>query len=105
MRILSKDNRILWVNSLGNRAPKLNGHDARRLWTKLSAFTRGVIEVEPSLFVLAPLAVPLYGSAWVHRLNGGLLRWQVLAAMARLGFEQPISWSFLPASAGNCPIC
>ena len=62
MRILARDNRVLWVNSIGNRAPKANAHDARRIWKKLSTFTEGVREVEPNLFVLAPLAVPLYGS-------------------------------------------
>ena len=28
MRILSRENRVLWVNSIGNRAPKANAHDA-----------------------------------------------------------------------------
>jgi glycosyltransferase involved in cell wall biosynthesis len=99
MRILARDNRVLWVNSIGNRAPKANAHDARRIWKKLSTFTEGVREVEPNLFVLAPLAVPLYGSEAVRALNGRLLRLQVKRAMRSLRFQRPISWSFLPASA------
>lgn len=99
MRILARENRILWVNSIGNRAPKVNTHDARRIWNKLSTFTRGVREVEPNLYVLAPLAVPFYGSPAITRVNGQLLRLQVKRAMKALGFTRPISWSFLPASA------
>ena len=99
MRILSRDNRVLWVNSIGNRAPKANAHDVKRIWDKLSKFTEGVREVEPNLFVLAPLAVPFYGSEAVRTLNRGLLRAQVLRAMRQLHFKRPISWSFLPASA------
>ncbi len=99
MRILSRENRVLWVNSIGNRAPKANAHDLNRIWRKLASFTEGIREVEPNLFVLAPLAVPFYGSEAVRALNRTLLRAQVLRAMRQLKFNKPISWSFLPASA------
>jgi glycosyltransferase involved in cell wall biosynthesis len=99
MRILSRDNRVLWVNSIGNRAPKANAHDLQRIWRKLSSFTEGIREVEPNLFVLAPLAIPFYGSEAVRTANRELLRVQVKRAMKQLRFQRPISWSFLPASA------
>jgi glycosyltransferase involved in cell wall biosynthesis len=99
MRILSKDNRILWVNSIGNRAPKANAHDVKRIWTKLTHFTKGLKEVEPNIHVLAPLAIPFYGSPAVRLLNRELLRQQVLWATRKLGFKDYFSWSFLPASA------
>ncbi len=103
MRILAKDNRVLWVNSIGNRAPKANAHDLQRIWKKLRSFAssvvEGVTEVEPNLFVLAPLAVPFYGSQAVQTINRELLASQVRFAMRRLRFTRPISWSFLPASA------
>ncbi|PTL77279.1 spore coat polysaccharide biosynthesis glycosyltransferase ExoP [Vitiosangium sp. GDMCC 1.1324] len=99
MRILSRDNRVLWVNSIGNRAPKANAHDVKRIWKKLASFTEGIREVEPNLFVLAPLAIPFYGSEVVRATNRELLRAQVLRAMRKLHFKRPISWSFLPASA------
>ncbi|WP_257457024.1 glycosyltransferase [Archangium lipolyticum] len=99
MRILSRDNRVLWVNSIGNRAPKANAHDLQRIWKKLASFTEGIREVEPNLFVLAPLAIPFYGSEAVRTANRELLRAQVLRAMRSLHFKRPISWSFLPASA------
>jgi glycosyltransferase involved in cell wall biosynthesis len=99
MRILSKENRVLWVNSIGNRAPKANAHDLQRIWKKLSTFTEGIREVEPNIFVLAPLAIPFYGSEVVRATNRELLRIQVKRAMQKLHFKRPISWSFLPASA------
>lgn len=99
MRILARDNRVLWVNSIGNRAPRANAHDVKRIFKKLASFTEGLREVETNLFVLAPLAVPFYGSEWVRTLNRKLLRAQVLHAMRKLHFKRPLSWSFLPASA------
>jgi hypothetical protein len=99
MRILARDNRVLWVNSLGNRAPRASAADAARIWKKLRDATRGLTEPEPNLHVLAPLYVPAYGSAWIRRLNRALLRLQVLSAMRTLRMRRPISWSFLPAAA------
>ena len=55
--------------------------------------------MEKNLFVLAPLAIPFYGSEVVRTTNRALLKAQVKRAMAKLGFTRPISWSFLPASA------
>ncbi|MFP2933603.1 spore coat polysaccharide biosynthesis glycosyltransferase ExoP [Pyxidicoccus sp. 3LG] len=99
MRILARENRILWVNSIGNRAPRANAHDVKRIFSKLEKFTEGIKEVEPNLFVLSPLAIPFYGSELVRDANRHLLRLQVLRAMKQLNFKKPISWSFLPASA------
>jgi glycosyltransferase involved in cell wall biosynthesis len=99
MRILARENRVLWVNSLGNRAPRATASDAARIWKKLRDAARGMTEPEPNLHVLAPLYVPAYGGEAVRAVNRGLLRLQVLAAMRRLGMRRPISWSFLPSAA------
>lgn len=102
MRILSRDNRILWINSIGNRAPRATVHDIQRIWKKLSAFSGGIREAEPNLFVLTPLAIPWYGSKAVRGTNRELLNAQIRRAMRKLGFDRPLSWSFLPSSA---PVC
>lgn len=99
MRILARDNRILWVNSIGNRAPKVNAHDAKRIVNKLKSFTKGIEEVEKNLFVLSPLAIPFYGNEAVRSANRSLLRLQIKAAIRKLGMKNVISWSYLPASA------
>jgi glycosyltransferase involved in cell wall biosynthesis len=98
MRILSRENRVLWVNSLGNRKPQPNAHDARRVLRKWRDFREGLRQVEPNLYVLAPLAVPAFGPR-AQRVNAHAVRAQVRRAMAKLGFEDVISWSFLPSSA------
>jgi len=49
--------------------------------------------------VLTPLAIPFYGSELVRAANGALLKAQIERAMQQLGFEDVISWSFLPSSA------
>ncbi len=98
MRLLARDNRVLWVNSIGYRTPTMSSRDLGRVWKKLRKFFTPVREVEPNIFVLNPLAAPFYGDVG-RALNRRLLRAQVLRAMRRLGFRRPITWAFLPGAA------
>lgn len=100
MRILARENRVLWVDSLGHRAPRVDVHDLRRAARKVRAAAGGLREVAPRLHVLTPLYVPAYGSERVRRASRALVRFQVLRAMRRLGLARPVSWSFLPSAAG-----
>lgn len=97
MRLLACENRVLWVNSIGNRTPSICKRDLGRAFRKLAAVANPLQEVEPNLFVLNPLALPVYGSLG-QALNRPLLRWQVKSAMRQLGFHRPINWVFNPAA-------
>ena len=99
MRILARDNRVLWVNSLGNRPPRVTARDAQRIVKKLVDAAGGLRRVEPNLHVLAPLYLPAYGSEAARAVNRLVVRFQVLRAMRRLGMTRPITWAFLPAAA------
>src|SRR4051795_3158303 len=68
MRLLARDNRVLWINSIGYRTPTASARDLRRVVTKLGAMARPVTEVEPNIFVMSPLAVPAHGIGWVRGL-------------------------------------
>jgi len=99
MRLLARDNRILWVNSIGYRTPSVSKADMSRAFQKLVAAASPIQEPEKNLFVLSPLAIPAYGRPWIRELNRHLLRFQVRQAMRRLRFRRPISWVFNPAAA------
>jgi glycosyltransferase involved in cell wall biosynthesis len=99
MRILARDNRILWVNSIGYRTPTVSKADASRAFKKLLSVTVKVREVEPNIFVLSPLAIPAYGNPSIRALNRRLLRYQVKRAMRQLSFKQPMNWVFNPPAA------
>ncbi|MFM9903223.1 MAG: glycosyltransferase [Pyrinomonadaceae bacterium] len=98
MRVLSKDNRILWINAIANRMPTASSKDIRRIYSKLKSFTEPVREVEPNIFVLNPLAIPAYGNHTIVRLNQRLLIGQVKKAMSNLGFTNVINMVFNPAA-------
>ena len=99
MKILARENRVLWVNSIGNRRPTATARDARRILKKLGGAVLGLQERHPNIWVLTPLAIPFYGSELVRAANGALLKAQIQRAILQLGFQDPISWSFLPSSA------
>ena len=98
MRLLAKDNRILWVNSIGLRTPTLSTYDAGRILKKLTAVATRVREVEPNIFVLNPLAIPTQ-KPMAKAINRRILRFQVRSAMRALGMRRPVNWIFNPAAA------
>ena len=98
MRVLSKDNRILWINAIANRMPTTSSKDVSRIYKKLRAFTEPVREVEPNIFVLNPLAFPSYGNETILKINRGFLATQVKKAMRGLGFSDVVNMVFNPAA-------
>jgi len=99
MRLLARENRILWVNSIGYRTPTASRADIKRAFKKLTAVVKPIHQPEPNIFVMNPLAVPAYGLPSIRALNRHLLRWQIRQAMRRLRFRRPINWTFNPAAA------
>lgn len=99
MRLTARKNRVLWINSIGYRKPTASARDMKRIADKLKKFTERVREVEPNIFVLGPLAIPIYDSPVVQRINRELLRLQILAAMRSLRFKRPLSFVFNPTGS------
>lgn len=99
MRILARDNRVLWVNSIGLRAPTVSKADFKRSFNKLASATTPVKEVEPNLFVMSPLTLPAYGQPILRAINQRSLRFQIKRAMRKLGFKNPVNYVFLPSAA------
>src|ERR1700692_79165 len=84
MRGLARENRILWVNSIGYRTPTASGRDITRAAKKLLAAAGPLHQPEPNIHVLNPLVIPGYGRKWVRDFNHWFLRLQVLRAMKQL---------------------
>lgn len=98
MRVLAKDNRILWVNAIANRMPTASSKDMGRIVKKLRAFTEPVREAESNIFVLNPLAFPSYGNKSILKVNQAFLANQVRKAMKGLGFRSAVNMVFNPAA-------
>jgi glycosyltransferase involved in cell wall biosynthesis len=98
MRVLSKENRILWINAIANRMPTTSSKDISRIYKKLKSFTEPIREVEPNIHVLNPLAIPAYGNKTIVSLNQKFLIRQVKGAMKKLGMKNVLNMVFNPAA-------
>ncbi len=100
MRLAAERHRVLWVNSIGYRAPKVNARDMRRVAQKLRAVARERLKrVEDNIWTLSPLVLPAYGSSALGSISRYALARQVRGAMRQLGFVEPINWVFNPTAS------
>src|ERR1051326_1280590 len=99
MTRLAKRNRVLWINSIGNRRPTASVGDVRRVIKKFKDFAQGHKKVHDRIHVYSPIAVHFFNSAAARWIDRKALQWGVRRVCRKLGFESPITWTFVPASA------
>jgi glycosyltransferase involved in cell wall biosynthesis len=99
MRRFARSNRVLWINSIGNRRPTASVRDLKRVLKKVWQFARGSHRVADGVHVISPIALPFFGNALARKINQRLLRWTIGNTCRRLNFRDAITWTFLPASA------
>lgn len=99
MRALSRDNRVLWLNSVGARRPDFgSARDLRKMVRKLAGFLKGPQQVQPNLWVYTPLVLPFPYSRAAVALNRWVLRATVGLLRRRLGMADFQLWTFLPTT-------
>lgn len=95
-RILAKNNRVLYINSLGLRRPHVSSGDMGRIWSKMTKFFKGVRQEAENIWVFTPVVLPFHDSQLVQKINSQLLLNYLRLHIKRLSMKSPIFWSFLP---------
>ena len=100
---LMKKHRVIWVNSIGMRNPRLNIRDLSRIFKKLAAMmgstnNKPVIETNVKPHIINPRVIPFHGFKLIRKLNQRLLQKTIQQAMDELGFEDIILWTSLPTA-------
>ncbi len=95
MKRLARENRVLFIESLGLRRPQLAGRDIKRILQRLRKGLRGP-RGSDGLHVLSPLVLPLHSNELVRAFNARLLPLLVRRATRRLGMHRPILWAYVP---------
>jgi glycosyltransferase involved in cell wall biosynthesis len=95
MSRLARENRVLFIESLGLRRPQLTGRDLARIWRRLR---RGLAPPRQAdgLYVLSPLVLPLHRYRVVRAFNRRLLPRLVRRAISGIGMRRPILWAYAP---------
>ncbi|MEW6734117.1 MAG: glycosyltransferase [Acidobacteriota bacterium] len=99
MTLLAKHNRILWINSIGNRNPTLSNGDLHRIIKKVFQFVGGLRQVQQNIWTFTPILLPFHGSLIARIFNLYFLTATIRLLCLRLGFRNPITWTFVPTSA------
>ncbi len=107
VRYLAEDRRIIYVNSLGLRRPRLNAHDLNRIVDKAGQVVRGrrgtpiqdVKQRPPeTVTVIAPVALPFPGSKLAFKFNGAALQRQLGPKIQQCKLDRPILWVTVPTA-------
>ncbi|MCK5578566.1 MAG: glycosyltransferase [Planctomycetes bacterium] len=97
--ILSRTNKVLYVETLGSRSPGLKMIHFHRIFKRLLNWLRGVKKVPlaegGTIFVYSPVALP----GWIPfagLINSWLIRRKLKKLAGQLGLIHPILWFYLP---------
>lgn len=98
VRHLARRHRVLWVNTIGMRAPKADGFTWRRGLEKLQQWSRPLRRINENLHVYAPPMLPTSHGLGA-RVNGQLTSVQIRAAIRRVGLIKPVLLASVPTAA------
>jgi glycosyltransferase involved in cell wall biosynthesis len=95
MHRLARENRVLFVESLGLRRPQLAARDLSRIRRRL---VRGLAQPREAdgVRVLSPLVLPFHANPLVRAINRRLLPRLVGRAVRALDMHEPILWAYVP---------
>ena len=97
---LAKTHRVLWLNSIATRTPRLSSsRDVKKIIRKLWSFAAGPKRVGEKMWVYTPLVLPLPHNKFAKMINERILRLIIRWLSHRLGMKAFQLWSFLPNAA------
>jgi len=94
--LLSEENNLLYVNSIGLREPKMSSADARKVLRKIKGFFRGVRKVKDRMWVYTPIVIPFHRFKVIQWLNKWFLIACVKYLKKKLKLHDPLLITFLP---------
>lgn len=95
MARLARRNRVLFVETLGTRAPRLgSGPDAARVVRRIKRGMQGAIRRSRNLWTFSPIVRPAWESGPSRAANRFLFQAQGAAALR--AFPRPIAWIYSP---------
>ena len=100
MRLLAKDNKVLWLNSISTRTPTFTSSRAisSKIGGKLASFAKGPRHIESSLDVYTPIVLPFPHSKAATTLNRGILRATLGMLRAKRSMNEFQLWTFIPTA-------
>ncbi|MFA5864838.1 MAG: FemAB family XrtA/PEP-CTERM system-associated protein [Phycisphaerae bacterium] len=96
---ISKDHRVLWVNTIGLRAPKADRFTFVRGMEKICQWSDTPLRrVNENLWVLSPVMLPVWGQGILGRINTRLTTLAIRRALKKMNMKHPILWTTVPTA-------
>lgn len=93
---LAKENKVLYVESLGLRRPVMQKKDITRMYQRLKRWVAGIRKVDRNLYVYSPIVIPFYKWRFICLFNHWILLKNLKKIMKKLNLEKPIVWTYVP---------
>ncbi len=91
--------RILWVNTIGTRAVRMDGFTLRRGCEKLRRWSQGLRQVAEQMWVLDAPMLPMVGNPVSRTANRWLVTRRIRRTLRRLDMAAPVVLTTLPYTA------
>lgn len=102
---LAKTRKVLWVNSIGLRQPKLTRHDIQRALNKLLGQSKSGFNSDnhhDNITIVNLRTIPAPKSSFARYVAKSLICAQLKPIIEKLKLNNPILWSSLPTTADLC---
>ena len=96
MELSRLGHKVLYIESLGLRAPTINKSDISRLFNRLLKGLRFPRKVNEGLWVWSPIVIPLQKYRLVRVINKWMLFVLAKGIALMLGFRRPVLWTYNP---------
>ncbi len=96
---ISQKHRVLWVNTIGLRAPAADSFTLFRGFEKIREWSRPLRRIHDNLWVLAPVMLPVAGDGALGRINRKVTTWAIRRAMKKADIKSPVLWTSVPTGA------
>jgi glycosyltransferase involved in cell wall biosynthesis len=98
MAMAQLGHRVLYVESVGLRPPRLEGQDLRRIWRRLRRGLRPPRRVAENIWVWSPLLIPAAHGGWKRACNRLLFAVWLEVWRRLLHFKADLLWTYNPLS-------
>ncbi len=97
-RRIARNHRVLWVNTIGMRAPRADRFTICRGLEKLCEWTKPPRQVGENMWVLAPVLLPATHEGHLRRLSIKMGVAAIRRTMRKLKVKDPILWTSVPTA-------
>lgn len=98
VELARRGHRVLYIDSLGLRAPSVTASDIKRIMSRFRLGLKGPRCVQKNIWVWSPVVIPFQKFYVIRKVNQLLLKVGLWAALSVAGMRPEICWTYNPLS-------